>query len=99
MGLLKGEEPTALRHRALPSLQRERFILEAKASAALTSPSQDDGDKVHTLQNRISMKLEGKAVSGVVSWRSGTYCNPGSQNPALCQPLTLRGEGNDIYDN
>lgn len=82
MGLLKGEEPTALGHRALPSLQRERSILEAKASAALASPSQDDGDKVHTLWNRISMKLEGKAVSGVVLWKVWDLLQPRLPKPS-----------------
>lgn len=54
-------------------LFRERFIQEAQASTALTSPSLDDGDKASTLWDRILMQPEGKGVRGVVSWRSAPH--------------------------
>lgn len=69
----KERNPQPSGRESLSSLQRERFIQEAQASTALTSPSLDDGDKASTLWDRILMQPEGKGVRGVVSWRSAPH--------------------------
>lgn len=68
------------RHRALPSLQRERLTPMAMASIALTSSSQGDGNKVSALQERISVQPGEKVASGVLEiW---DLLGPDSQSPA-----------------